>query len=70
MGRTFKGIVACSTNDHPGPQNEHIKNWVENNGGKFTKELDNDVTHLVCSKKAWQRYHDIGEFAVSPLYDR
>lgn len=65
MGKTFNKIVACSTGDHPGSQNEHIKKWVENNGGRFTKELDDEVTHLICSKQAWQRYHEIGEFVMS-----
>ena len=36
---------------------------MENNGGKFARDISSDVTHLVCSTKAWKEYHSIGKFA-------
>ncbi|KIV88017.1 hypothetical protein, variant [Exophiala mesophila] len=57
MPGTFSSLVVASTNDFPGTQNESIKRWVEANGGVFIKQISEDVTHLICSKKAWKQYH-------------
>ena len=59
--RTFAKVVLCHTDDFPPQKNDKIKGWVEAHGGKFTKMLTPEVTHLVCSRRAWQRYLPIGE---------
>lgn len=61
MPGTFSSLVVASTNDFPGTQNESIKRWVEANGGVFLKEIHDNVTHLICSKKAWKQYHPTGK---------
>ncbi len=69
MGKSFRNIHLCSTNDFPAPQNEKIKGWVEHAGGTFNKEISKDFTHLVASPKAWKRYHPLGRshFSLLPL---
>jgi hypothetical protein len=60
VGKSFRKINLASTNDF-GPKNEKIRLWVTNNGGHFSKDLNDGVTHLVCSKKAWKNYRYIGK---------
>ena len=60
MSKTFKNVVLCHTNDFPDDQNNKIKGWVEGNGGKFSKDVTTEVTHLVTSMRAWKRYHPLG----------
>lgn len=61
MGKTFKKINLCHTNDFPDNKNDKIQKWVENNGGRFSKVIDSNVTHLIASRKAWKQYHTLGE---------
>ncbi|KAF7502874.1 hypothetical protein GJ744_004969 [Endocarpon pusillum] len=58
VGKSFRKINLASTDDF-GPKNDKIRLWVINNGGTFSTELNDAVTHLVCSKKAWKSYPDI-----------
>lgn len=60
VGKSFRKIHLAHTDDF-GPKNDKIRLWVINNGGTFYKDLTDEVTHLVCSKKAWQKYQDIGK---------
>ena len=62
VGKSFRKINLTHTDDF-GQKNDKIRLWVINNGGTFSKELNNEVTHLVCSKKAWKEYKDIGKLA-------
>ena len=39
---------------------EKMKQWVEKNGGTFSKEITKSVTHLVCSKEEWKRKGPMG----------
>lgn len=66
VGKSFRKINLASTDDF-GPKNDKIRLWVINNGGTFSSELNDAVTHLVCSKKAWKSYPDIGK---QPLSER
>jgi anthranilate synthase/indole-3-glycerol phosphate synthase/phosphoribosylanthranilate isomerase len=67
MPKKFGRIVLASTGDFPGETDNKVKGWVEHAGGTFVKELSKDVTHLVCSEKAWKRYYPIGMFAFPRL---
>lgn len=62
VSKKFRKVVLASTGDHAANKNDKIKNWVEHAGGVFVKDLSKDVTHLVCSQKAWKRYYPIGKF--------
>ena len=64
MGKTFRNIVLASTGDF-GDKTDKIKNWVEHAGGRFTKEISKDVTHLVASHRAWKKYHPMGKSPCS-----
>ncbi|ETI24035.1 hypothetical protein G647_03404 [Cladophialophora carrionii CBS 160.54] len=59
MPKKFGKVVLASTGDLPGDKDSKVKGWVEHAGGTFVKEVSRDVTHLVCSEKAWKRYHPI-----------
>jgi twin BRCT domain len=65
IGKTFRNVNLAHTDDF-GQKNEKIRLWVINSGGTFSKKLNDAVTHLVCSKKAWKDYRDIGKFQISP----
>ncbi|ROW13070.1 hypothetical protein VPNG_05943 [Cytospora leucostoma] len=60
MSVHLHGVVVCIAGDLPteagSPQwtDENIKGWLEPRGGKFVDEMDESVTHLLCSKKAFQ----------------
>jgi twin BRCT domain len=62
VGKSFRKVNLAHTDDF-GNKNDKIRLWVINNGGTFSKELNNEVTHLVCSKKAWKEYRDIGKLS-------
>lgn len=64
VGKSFRKVNLAHTNDF-GLKNDKIRLWVINNGGTVSKELNNEVTHLVCSKKAWRDYPDIGKLTCS-----
>lgn len=68
MGKTFRNIHLASTNDFEPAKNDKIKGWVEHNGGTFTKEITQDVTHLVASTKAWKRYHPLGKIHLLIIF--
>ena len=60
MGKTFRKVILCSTNDHAPRKNDKIRGWVEANGGRFTLEMSPDVTHLIASKQAWKSDAPLG----------
>lgn len=62
MPKKFGKITLASTGDFPRDKDNKIKGWVEHAGGTFAKELSRNVTHLLCSDKAWKRYYPIGMF--------
>ena len=39
---------------------EKMKQWVDRNGGTFSKDITKSVTHLVCSKEEWKRNAPMG----------
>ena len=42
---------------------EKMKQWTEHNGGEFSREISNKVTHLVCSK---EHYKNAAPFGTLP----
>ena len=81
MPKRFGKIILASTGDHPRNKDDKIKGWVEHAGGTFvnlpSKDKDKDglalglahvlknITHLVCSAKAWKAYYPVGAFWCS-----
>ncbi|EFE34289.1 BRCT domain protein [Trichophyton benhamiae CBS 112371] len=53
MGRTFKNITVSVTGEF-GPISDKFKQWVEANGGSFSKEVNSGVTHLLSTKGAFK----------------
>ncbi|KAK7742110.1 anthranilate synthase / indole-3-glycerol phosphate synthase [Cytospora paraplurivora] len=60
MSAHLHGVVVCVVGDlhseagDPQWTNENIKGWLEPRGGKFVDEMDESVTHLLCSRKAFE----------------
>ncbi|KAF3893483.1 BRCT domain-containing protein [Trichophyton interdigitale] len=53
MGRTFKNITLSVTGEF-GPIADKFKQWVEANGGSYSKEINSEVTHLLSTKGAFK----------------
>lgn len=59
MGRTFKNITVSVTGEF-GPISDKFKQWVEANGGSFSKEVNSGVTHLLSTKGAFKSNNNAG----------
>ncbi|KAK2801973.1 hypothetical protein FQN50_007531 [Emmonsiellopsis sp. PD_5] len=54
MGKTFRKINASLAGDF-GAMTDKIKQWVEANGGTFSKNINSNVTHLIATKAAFRQ---------------
>lgn len=54
MGHTFHHINVSLAGDF-GPKGDKIKQWVEANGGTFSKELNEEVTHVISTQNAFRK---------------
>ncbi|EFR01403.1 BRCT domain-containing protein [Nannizzia gypsea CBS 118893] len=54
MGRTFKHITLSVTGEF-GLIADKFKQWVEANGGNFSREVNSEVTHLLSTKEAFKK---------------
>ncbi|WEW55907.1 anthranilate synthase / indole-3-glycerol phosphate synthase [Emydomyces testavorans] len=54
MGKTFGKVNVCTAGDF-GTQADKIKQWVEANGGIYSKQLTLDVTHLITTEAAFRK---------------
>ncbi|KAJ5682475.1 hypothetical protein N7462_005640 [Penicillium macrosclerotiorum] len=52
MGKTFDKIHACCVGNLA--YKDRIPQWIRANGGKFSVEVDNTVTHLITTRKAYK----------------
>ena len=55
MKTPLKRFTIAVTGDF-GEQRSHgnMKNWIEVQGGKFSRNVTPQVTHLICSKEHWK----------------
>ncbi|KAL1969433.1 hypothetical protein VTN77DRAFT_8871 [Rasamsonia byssochlamydoides] len=51
MGKSFKKIHACAVGSF-GDNTEKIPQWIKANGGVYSKEIDDSVTHLIATEAA------------------
>ncbi|KAM5437298.1 hypothetical protein McanMca71_001091 [Microsporum canis] len=58
MGKTFKNVTLSVIGEF-GPKADKFKQWVEANGGKFSKEVNDQVTHLLSTKEAFKRANTV-----------
>lgn len=74
MNTHLEGVVVCTVGDlskdagHNQWAEENIKRWLGFRGGRFVDEMDDSVTHLLCSRGAWKTKKDKGEFVSSFLF--
>lgn len=62
-----KFTIALTGEFGPGRSHEKMKDWIEANGGTLARQINNDVTHLVCSLKDWKKRPKIGQWTHSLL---
>lgn len=53
--RTFKKTVIALTDDFA--DKEKMSNWVQHAGGKVSKDITDEITHLVMTRRKWNDYH-------------
>jgi len=53
---TFRKAVIAYTEGLDPKKADKVKGWIEHNGAKYSKEITDDVTHLIISSKAWNNY--------------
>jgi NAD-dependent DNA ligase len=50
----LKGCVIVITGDFGEEITQtKVKSWIKFNGGTFSADVNEDVTHLVCSREEW-----------------
>lgn len=59
MKDPFKKVHLCSVG-HFGGNGDKIPQWVRANGGQYSKNISQDVTHLVATKEAFKKNVDAG----------
>lgn len=59
----FRGLTIAVAGDLGGQWTDiNIARWVELREGRFTRAMDESVTHLVCSNEEFRRKSSMGEF--------
>ncbi|RAK98625.1 BRCT domain protein [Aspergillus ibericus CBS 121593] len=53
MGQTFKKIHASSTGKFDG-NSDKIPQWIRANGGQYSKDVSEKITHLITTKEAFK----------------
>ncbi|PWY77493.1 hypothetical protein BO70DRAFT_294673 [Aspergillus heteromorphus CBS 117.55] len=53
MGKTFKNIHACSAGKFD-VNADKIPQWIRANGGHYSKDIGDEITHLIVSKEAYK----------------
>lgn len=56
MKSIFKGVVMCVVGEHHG----NLPQWVTLRAGKFVQEMDDSVTHLICTPQEYKKKGDKG----------
>ena len=75
MTSHLKGVVVCVAGDlnHDADDhqwtNENIKRWLELRGGKFVDEMNDSVTHLLCSRAAFKTKEAEGGCFIPSLWE-
>lgn len=59
----FRGLTIAVAGDLGGQWTDiNIARWVGLREGRFTRAMDESVTHLVCSNEEFRRRSSMGEF--------
>ncbi|GIK04583.1 hypothetical protein Aspvir_008666 [Aspergillus viridinutans] len=60
MGKTFKNIHACAIGRFP-VNGDKIPQWIRAHGGTFSKDVTEDVTHLITTKDTFEKNVEAAE---------
>jgi anthranilate synthase/indole-3-glycerol phosphate synthase/phosphoribosylanthranilate isomerase len=66
MGKTFAKVNVYIAGDF-GSKGDKVKQWVEANGGTFSRELNHHVTHLISTQNAFKKPIPISTAPLSTL---
>lgn len=65
----FKGRVIAAAGPLPGqltPQN--LRHWTGIRKGRFSEEMDDSVTHLLCTREQYNKRVDKGSSLLLPIW--
>ncbi|EEP78804.1 anthranilate synthase component II [Uncinocarpus reesii 1704] len=67
MGKTFARVNACIAGKF-GAHADKIKQWVEGNGGTFSKDVTAGITHVICTETAFRKAVSTGnDYLPAPI---
>jgi len=68
---TFRKAVIAYTDGLDPKKADKVKGWIEHNGAKYSREITDDVTHLIVSRRAWNSYKLMGmpHHTADAVYD-
>ncbi|KAL2827622.1 hypothetical protein BDW59DRAFT_160259 [Aspergillus cavernicola] len=55
MGKTFRNIYASSIGNFE-ENTSKIPQWITANGGTYSKNITNEITHLIATREAFKQY--------------
>lgn len=58
MGKTFKDVNVSFVGSHE--HGDKIPQWLKANGGTFSREINENVTHLIASTSAVKKNVEAG----------
>ena len=69
MKAPLKKCVIAMTGDFGKDRtHETLKRWIECNGGKVAKEIDSQVTHLLCTRHDFRKPVKMGKLNTFFFY--
>ncbi|KAH1560632.1 hypothetical protein KXX17_005486 [Aspergillus fumigatus] len=69
MGKTFKNIHACAIGRFP-VNGDKIPQWILAHGGTFSKDVTEDVTHLITTRETFAKNVEAGMAPIIPVCNR
>jgi hypothetical protein len=60
--KTLKNFFIAVTGDFGKDKPlDKMKGWIEAHGGEYVTKIDENTTHLICSKEHWKSQSQMGE---------
>ncbi|KAG2009159.1 hypothetical protein GB937_007935 [Aspergillus fischeri] len=69
MGKTFKNIHACAIGRFP-VNGDKIPQWILAHGGTFSKDVTEDITHLITTRETFEKNVEAGMAPTIPFCSR
>ncbi|EAW22555.1 BRCT domain protein [Aspergillus fischeri NRRL 181] len=69
MGKTFKNIHACAIGRFP-VNGDKVPQWILAHGGTFSKDVTEDITHLITTRETFEKNVEAGMAPTIPFCSR